>query len=611
MAFAILAAITSVPLNDGRAKRVIGPTWPAFARSFPQQLPARSFLNLSARFAERRQTIRQIFSMKIPFCLSLALVTTAATLLAQPTPVAFHSFSYAATAAEKAPLTAGEFRNPILTGFFPDPSICQVGSDYYLINSTFAYFPGIPILHSRDLVNWRQIGNVIHRPDQLPYDGLGVSRGIFAPAITHHDGVFYVVCTMIDAGGNFVVTAQNPAGPWSDPTWLHFEGIDPSLFFDDDGRAWIVNNGAPAEKARYDGHRAIWIQEYDPVARAMKGPRTPLVNGGVDIATKPIWIEGPHLYKRNGWYYLSCAEGGTSTQHSQVVFRSRKVDGPYEPWTGNPILTQRNLPANVSDAVTSTGHADLVQAPDQSWWAIFLGVRPYQSRYSPMGRETFLLPVQWTEDGWPTILPSGQRVPLVAPSPGKAVVAPDGIARAQWTENFKQPLDLSWLMLRTPPAPWWKVDVAGGRLLLTARPESLAGRRNPSFLARRVQHAAFTTTVQVETAAPPGVSAGLALFQNETHHYFAAVRRTASGLEVVLEQAKGAAPAVIGRASLPEVPAVELRAVVDHEKCRFEYAVQPGQWQTLRASEDATLLTSAVAGGFVGATVGVHARLDQ
>src|SRR5688572_561290 len=499
--------------------------------------------------------------MKIPFCLSLALAVTAAPLPAQPTPVAFHSFRYAATESKKATLADGEFRNPILTGFFPDPSVCHVGSDYYLINSTFAYFPGIPILHSRDLVNWRQIGNVIHRPGQLPYDGLGVSRGIFAPAITHRDGTFYVVCTMIDAGGNFVVTAKNPAGPWSDPAWLHFEGIDPSLFFDDDGRAWMVNNGAPAEKPRYDGHRAIWIQEYDPVARTMKGPRTQLVNGGVDIATKPIWIEGPHLYKRNGWYYLSCAEGGTSTQHSQVVFRSKKVDGPYEPWTGNPILTQRNLPAQVDDAVTSTGHADLVQAPDQSWWAIFLGVRPYQSRYSPMGRETFLLPVQWTNDGWPTILPSGQRVPLVAPSPAGAVAGPDAGGVARWTEEFTQPLDLSWLMLRAPQTPWWQVDTAGGRLLLTARPESLAGRGNPSFLARRVQHAAFTTAVRVAAPAVPGVSAGLALFQNETHHYFAAVRRTASGLEVVLEQAKGAAPAVIGRAALPAISAVEFRAV--------------------------------------------------
>ncbi|HTO04151.1 MAG TPA: family 43 glycosylhydrolase, partial [Opitutus sp.] len=173
---------------------------------------------------------------------------------AQARPVAFDWFEY--TGRDPVPnetLQAGEFRNPILTGFYPDPSICQVGEDYYLINSTFAYFPGIPIFHSRDLVNWKQIGHVIDRPEQLPYDKLGVSRGIFAPAISYHNGTFYVVCTMVDAGGNFVMTAKDPAGPWSDPTWLHFEGIDPSIFFDDDGRAWMLNNGAPIGTPLYSG----------------------------------------------------------------------------------------------------------------------------------------------------------------------------------------------------------------------------------------------------------------------------------------------------------------------------------------------------------------------
>ncbi|HEX2860460.1 MAG TPA: family 43 glycosylhydrolase, partial [Lacunisphaera sp.] len=176
-------------------------------------------------------------------------------------PVAFDWFEYDKPAADAA-LASGQYPNPLFSGFYPDPSICQVGEDYYLIHSTFAYYPGIPIFHSRDLVNWRQLGHVIHRPEQLRYDGLGVSRGLFAPAISHHDGTFYVVCTLIDGGGNFVVTAKDPAGPWSDPVWLHFEGIDPSIFFDDDGRAWMINNGAPEGKPLYEGHRAIWIQEF-------------------------------------------------------------------------------------------------------------------------------------------------------------------------------------------------------------------------------------------------------------------------------------------------------------------------------------------------------------
>ena len=547
-------------------------------------------------------------SLRTPVIISMLI---AASLSAEPPPLAFHSLSYEAAGTAGPPLEAGDYRNPIRAGFYPDPSICKVGSDYFLINSTFAYFPGIPIFQSRDLVNWHQLGNVISRPTQLPYSGLGVSRGIFAPAIAHHDGIFYVVCTMIDAGGNFVVTAKDPAGPWSNPTWLHFEGIDPSLFFDDDGRAWVVNNGAPVGKPLYDGHRAIWVQEFDIASQKMKGPRTLLVNGGVDLAKKPIWIEGPHLYKRDGWYYLSCAEGGTSTQHSQVVFRSHQVEGPFVPWSGNPILTQRDLAPNVADAVTSTGHADLFQGPDKNWWAIFLGVRPYDGRYSPMGRETFLLPVKWTDDGWPGILPSGQRVPLVVRGPEGLIAKPDAGAISQWTANFHEPkLDFSWIMLRSPAKQWWQIDAANGKLLLTAQTATLNGRENPSFIARRIQHAAFTASTQLEVPKDPGVSAGLVLFQNETHHYFVAVRRGPAGIQVILEQANGGKPVELGHATLPATAAVELRATVDHAKCSFAYSTEAGQWQSLRENEDATLLTTEIAGGFVGATVGLYARVD-
>src|SRR6478736_3142576 len=200
--------------------------------------------------------------------LAALLVLIGATAAPATTPVAFD-----------APLPAGHYRNPILAGYYPDPSICRVGDDYYLINSSFAHFPGIPVFHSRDLVNWTQLGHVIDRPTQLKYDGLGITRGIFAPALSHHNGTFYLVCTMVDAGGNFLVTATNPAGPWSDPVWLNFDGIDPSLFFDDNGRAWLVNNGNPPDnKPLYQGHRAIWIQEFDPAAKKSIGPRSIIVN---------------------------------------------------------------------------------------------------------------------------------------------------------------------------------------------------------------------------------------------------------------------------------------------------------------------------------------------
>jgi alpha-N-arabinofuranosidase len=537
-------------------------------------------------------------------------------LQAEPQPVTFDRFEYSGQDAVGPKTGATEYHNPILAGFYPDPSICRVGDDYYLVNSTFAYFPGIPVFHSRDLVNWEQVGNVIDRPDQLRYDRLGVSAAIFAPTIRYHNGTFFVICTMVGANGNFIVTATNVAGPWSNPVELRFEGIDPSLLFDEDRRAWVVNNGTPEGAPLYGGHRAIWIQEFDAAARRMVGPRKVIVNGGVDLSKKPGWIEGPHLYKRDGWYYLCCAEGGTGPQHSEVVFRSRNVDGPYTPWDQNPILTQRDLPPNAPGAVTCTGHADLVVGPDNNWWAVFLGVRPYDGRFSPMGRETFLLPVKWTGDGWPIILPKGERVPLAVRSPNNVALQPSPAVplsgNFNWRDGFKEPALLPlWIMLRTPKETWWKLDPPVGQLMITPRAELLSGTGNPSYLARRVQHARFTASTSLEVPNEPGVSAGLAIFQNERHHYFLAVRRDGDGLAVYLERTEGRTREVVKSARVPHASRMKFRMAGNDAKCTFEYAADADAWQTLVADADATLLTTEVAGGFVGATVGMHARIDR
>ncbi|WP_239693394.1 glycoside hydrolase family 43 protein [Rufibacter roseus] len=248
------------------------------------------------------------------------------------------------------------FQNPIFPGFYPDPSILRVGEDYYMIHSTFAYFPGVPIFHSKDLVNWKQIGNILDRPEQLNLDGHNVSEGIFAPTISYKDGIFYMVTTLIKNGGNFVVTASNPAGPWSNPHWLpNVNGIDPSLFHDEDGKSYIIYNAdAPNNKPEYDGHRTLRMFEFDLRNFKTVGPQHLLVNGGVDFSKKPVWIEGPHIYKVNGFYYLMAAEGGTSVHHSEVILRSKNVAGPYEPYEKNPILTQRHLPNSRPNPVS--GH---------------------------------------------------------------------------------------------------------------------------------------------------------------------------------------------------------------------------------------------------------------
>lgn len=337
----------------------------------------------------------------------LLLSATVSPLGAAPAPpVYFDWFEYSGhDAAFETPLPAGHYRNPILAGFHADPSIVSANGRFYLVNSSFTYFPGIPVFESVDLVHWKQIGNVIDRPGQLDFDGLSVSRGIFAPAIAYHDGMFYVVTTAVDSGGNFIATARDPAGPWSDPHWLPgVGGIDPSLFFDEDGTVYLLNNDEPPGPQRYEGHRAIWMQQIDLATFQPVGPRKVLIDGGVEPAKNPIWIEGPHLYKRDGWYYLSDAEGGTGPQHSQVVLRSRDVWGPYVPYADNPILTQRDLPDDRPLPITNAGHADLVEGPDGSWWAVFLASRNYDTRHYNTGRETYLLPVEW-RNGWPVILP--------------------------------------------------------------------------------------------------------------------------------------------------------------------------------------------------------------
>lgn len=346
---------------------------------------------------------------------ALILASGLAAIAAHAGEARFGYFAYTGKSQESALVKPAptQFVNPVVSGYAPDPSIVRVGADYYLVTSSFVHFPGLPIYHSTDLVTWRQIGNAIDRPSQVDFSGMKVSSGLMAPAISYHDGLFYIVCTNRK---NFVITAKDPAGPWSDPTFFEFDGIDPALFWDDDGKAYIVNNGAPGSEALYPGHRSIWLQEFDPATKTMTGPRREIINGGADLSAKPFWTEAPHLIRKDGYYYLIAAQGGTGDQHSEVVFRSRAIGGPYENYAGNPILTQRDLPEDRSYAVGTAGHADFVQTQDGEWWSVFLATRNYGPDLYNIGRETFLLPVTW-KDGWPVILEQGKPVPYLAERP--------------------------------------------------------------------------------------------------------------------------------------------------------------------------------------------------
>ena len=528
----------------------------------------------------------------------------------------FDWFEYSGFEATE-PAGADQFTNPILQGFYPDPSITRAGDDYYLVSSTFAWFPGIPVFHSRDLVNWTQVGNAIHRSGQLDFGSLGLSRGVFAPAIEHHGGKFFIVNTCVDCGDNFVVTASDASGPWSDPVWLPDlqGGIDPSLFFDEDGSAWILNNGPPPEEPRYDGHRAIWIQRFDSGTLKTFGPRTLLLDGGVRPEGKPIWIEGPHIFRKDGYYYLIAAEGGTSVNHSQVVLRSRTVTGAYQPFAGNPILTQRDLPEDRPHPITSAGHADFVTTPSGEWWATFLATRPYSGDHYNTGRETFLMPVRW-EDGWPRMTEPGQAIPLRLTRPdlpkSSAPRLPTSGTFTVREEFDGAELPPHWLMMRNPRDRWW--TLRNGELQLEARPVGLGDNGNPSFVARRQQHSNASATTRLQfVPKTPGGEAGLVALQSDEYWYALLVSRDGQGPVVRLKRRAGASEPASGsiiaqqRLVSGDASPALLRIRADGAHYGFDWSADGTSWNVLVDRADGTLLSTKTAGGFVGAVFGLYA----
>ena len=523
---------------------------------------------------------------------------------------------------EQVKASAGEYLNPILAGFYPDPSIVRVDDDYYLVTSSFAYFPGVPIFHSQDLTHWTQLGHVLDRPSQLPLDSLGISRGIFAPTIRYHEGTFYMLTTLVDGGGNFMVTATDPFGPWSDPIWLpEVDGIDPSIFFDEDGSAYITNNGPPENGPLYDGHRGIWIQEFDLETMETVGPRTQIVDGGVDISQEPIWIEAPHIFNVDGMYYLIAAEGGTGANHSEVVFRSDSVLGPYVPYAGNPILTQRHLDPDRSFPVTSTGHADFVQTQNGEWWAVFLGTRPYADDLYNTGRETFLLPVEWV-DGWPVILTGDETVPYVHPAPDLPQTPAFGVPKNGnfiYRDEFDgTTLPYHWVFIRTPHEPWYNFTSTPGWLTIQARPEHIGQRMQPSFIGRRQQHAwASASTAMQFMPTKPGDKAGLVAFQNDDFYYLLGVTLADGAPVIQLEQEAGEMtghePNILASAPLELAPeaTVYLKIEARGDTYAFYYGYSPDEWIPLLEGADGTILSTNVAGGFVGTTLGLYAYTPQ
>ncbi len=493
------------------------------------------------------------------------------------------------------------FRNPILPGFYPDPSICRAGDDFYLVTSTFEYFPGLPIFHSRDLVHWRQIGHALTRESQLPLQGVPSSGGLYAPTIRYHDGTFYIINTLVGGktkSGNFIVTASDPAGPWSEPYWLEgADGIDPSLFFDDDGRVWYVGSRM-ALHSQFEGHTEVWLQELDLNAMRLVGEPLVLWEGALKGAR---WAEAPHIYKIGEFYCLMIAEGGTGHHHAVTFARSRSVTGSYEVNPGNPVLTHRHL--GLDYPIVGTGHADLVETPSGEWWAVLLAMRPYGGYYYNLGRETFLVPLRW-EEGWPIFSPGSGRVEFEYPAPNlTAQPWPQPPARDDFNTDT---LSFVWNSLRTSSERFASLTERPGYLRLRLQPERLSEHASPSFVGRRQQHFSFSAQTEFEfSPAAPHECAGLVLYQSPDYHYQMVVTLEAQPMLQLVKRAAGMEE-ILARAPIA-LPRICLKVEAREQDYSFYFKNETGHWQALFENADGRILSTPVAGGFVGACIGLYA----
>lgn len=514
------------------------------------------------------------------------------------------------------PLKPDEFYNPILQGCYPDPSITRKGDDYFLVSSSFAMFPGVPIFHSNDLVNWKQIGHVLDRKSQLIVHDSGISAGIYAPAIKYnpYNDTFYMITTQFAGDiGNMVVKTKDPFKGWSEVQKLNFGGIDPSLFFDDDGKAYVIHNDAPDRgKELYEGHRVIKIWEYDMENdQVIPGSDQIIVDGGVDITQKPIWIEAPHIYKRNGIYYLMCAEGGTGDWHSEVIFTSDHPKGPYTPADNNPILSQRYLHPDRANKVDWAGHADLVEGPDGKYYGVFLAIRPNEQNRVNTGRETFILPVDWSgkypvfENGLVPMTPKLKMPEGVTNKTGEDGFFPNG--NFTFRDDFRSSnLDYRWIGVRGPREEFVKTDKKG--IILTPFPVNLKAVAPTSTLFHRQQHRYFTatTTLQYQPASEKDL-AGMVCYQSERFYYLFGITRKGKQDYLVLQRTERGASTILASTPIETGKPLLLQITANGDDYRFNYSMNGESYHNLGGTVSGDILSTDVAGGFTGNLIGLHA----
>jgi alpha-N-arabinofuranosidase len=502
------------------------------------------------------------------------------------------------------------FKNPIIPGFHPDPSICRVGDDYYLVNSSFEWFPGIPIFHSKDLVNWEQIGHVLDRPSQLQMKpGLKPSNGTWAPTIRYNKGTFYMIVTGQECGGNFYVTSKKPEGPWSEPTFIaDSPGIDPEIFFDENGKTFYVGSsqGKWGPPRRWTWEDRIYIQEIDLKTGTLQGEKTHLTSGH---AVNAKWCEGPHIYKHNGKYFLFTSEGGTWNNHSITCHMADSLKGPYIPIDANPVLTHRYL-GNKTD-ITTIGHSDLVETQNGDWYAVMLGVRPINN-FRNLGRETFLTSVKW-EGNQPVFNPGIGRVLMedVRPALPWTPIKKDSVI-----DNFdKAKLRFCWNFLRTPFDKWYSLDEQKGWLKIQLRPEKITELVNPSFIARRQEHHSFEAyTLMSFTPNSVNETAGFIIMQNDRFHYrLLLIKENGQQYLQLIKVGKDGKEFQnqIIEEEMAKIPYAAKTVVLGVKAANLDYQFYYGEDQKhlkiIGNMQDGRILSSNWAGGFIGTYMGMYA----
>ena len=527
----------------------------------------------------------------------------------------FFLFSFTINSQEK-------FTNPIIKGGYPDPSICKVGDTFYIVNSSFEYFPGLPIHSSKDLINWELIGYGLHKKSQVNsivnLIDVQSDGGIHAPTIRHKDGVYYIITTNVyynEQKGeaemvNFIITAENPAGPWSNP--IHIKGapgIDPDLFFDDDGKVWYVGNQMP-ENPNFNGEGEIWLQELDLIEFKLVGEKYLLWRG----ACGGVWAEGPHIYKKDGRYYLIIAEGGTSFNHAVMVALSDNIQGPYISNPRNPIITSRHL--SYDNWVNSTGHGDILELDDGRNYMVLLGIRNEIERGSNMGRETFLVPLTWEREPfeWKE---TKYLWPVVSPKTGRVEMLNDVIFNNSTQNNEKKfidnfdsnKLDLNWNFRRYPIDGIYTLNKEANQLDLKCHPNQIVERGRAALLGFKQTESDFEYLTQMYfEPKTSGSEAGISLFQKDDNYInFTIIKQGGKQYLQAYAVKNGEILKTIKRQSKEYNGQVKLKVIADKDSFKLYYATKGMDFNLFTTFEGSLLKSN----GYTGAYLGLYATGNE